>query len=662
MRTVKVLGGVIGGVVALILLALLAVKLFVDPNRYKDRIVTSVKASTGRDLQLPGDIRLAVFPWVALELGPASLGSPAGFGTEPFLSVAHVAVRVKLLPLLRKQLEVARVELDGVDINLAKNPAGQGNWQMSSKTDAPAAAQSGGSAGARLDSIESIRVTNGRIRYGTLTLDKFNLETGSIADRSDVPVAMGFALQRGMAGERFDVSVKLNFNDDAQAQILKVAALNLSGTWTRAADERPVHWEFGAPLLSLNFKQQTLSAPGFTVELSTARLTGSVSGTAIADDGAFTGALTLAPVVLRELAPRIGIALPPTKDARVLSSLSAETRFAYDSKGITLDDLVLKLDDTSLKGNLRLATGTPQSVRFEFAADGIDLDRYRPPEGSTAAAGKSPATAQSKPDAPSAPMNIQGTFSLGAARVAGLDFTALKATIDSQNGLTRLSPTVAQLYGGSYAGDVTWDARTATPTLSLETHLTAIDAAKLVQASAARGRLSGKANVNLAVTAHGAGADEILKTLNGHFDAALANGAIEGLDLTYAMAIGQSLVDRQPGPTVSDTHRTPFDAFKMSAQIANGVVETRDLAITSATVKISGQGRVNLPSDGIDMTLLASVFKSATVTAVDIPLKVTGKYSDPTVRPDVEAVAKGAIKQKLQDVLKKNGLQGLFGH
>jgi hypothetical protein len=30
------------------------------------------------------------------------------------------------------------------------------------------------------------------------------------------------------------------------------------------------------------------------------------------------------------------------------------------------------------------------------------------------------------------------------------------------------------------------------------------------------------------------------------------------------------------------------------------------------------------------------------------------------VRPDMEALAKGQVKQKLQDVLKKNGLEGLF--
>src|SRR5665213_4626011 len=102
MRTVKILGIVVGGVIALIVVTLLAVWLLVNPNDYKGRIAAAVKQSTGRDLLLPGAIKLSIFPWVALELGPASLGNPAGFAGRQFVSVEHVALRVKLLPLLHK--------------------------------------------------------------------------------------------------------------------------------------------------------------------------------------------------------------------------------------------------------------------------------------------------------------------------------------------------------------------------------------------------------------------------------------------------------------------------------------------------------------------------------------------------------------------------------
>ena len=105
-----------------------------------------------------------------------------------------------------------------------------------------------------------------------------------------------------------------------------------------------------------------------------------------------------------------------------------------------------------------------------------------------------------------------------------------------------------------------------------------------------------------------------------------------------------------------NTHKTAFDVFKTSAQITNGIAETNDLTISSAVVKVVGQGTINLPTSGIDMTLVARLMKSATATAIDVPLKLTGTYTDPSVKPDVTALAKDALKQKAQDLLKKNGL------
>src|ERR1700734_3701901 len=138
MRNLRLLGVLAGGVVALLCAVLLGVWLFVNPNAYKGKIAAAIKESPGRELKLPGDIKLSVIPWVALELGSASLGNPPGFSDEPFLSFSHASVRVRLLPLLRQRLEVARVEVEGLDLRLRKNAAGRGNWQ-SPETDQPPA-------------------------------------------------------------------------------------------------------------------------------------------------------------------------------------------------------------------------------------------------------------------------------------------------------------------------------------------------------------------------------------------------------------------------------------------------------------------------------------------------------------------------------------------
>ncbi len=659
MKTGRIIGFVAGGIVVLIGIALLAVTLLVDPNQFKPKIAAQVKQSTGRELKLEGDIKLSVFPWVALKLGPASLGSPPEFKDTPFLSFNRAEVRVRLLPLLAKRLEVARVELDGMNLNLVKRPDGKTNWQMGEDNGTPEAPKSPkSSGGATVDSIAGIAVTHGRVSYNQYVIENLDFETGSISAKRDVPVALKFEANRGIAGEQVALTAKLTVQDNPDDGVLQIAALNVDGTITKPSDSRPMHYELTAPLLETNLDKQTLSLPQFSMSLGAVHVTGKLSGTKIIDDMNLTGSLSLAPLVLTEFAPRFGLALPKTQDPKALSSLSFASNFAYDASAATLDDMQIKLDDTTLKGNIKVAMGKTDSVKFALTADTINLDRYRAPAGSTPDP-KSAAANQPKAKAPndkSEPMMAEGTFTLAAAHAAGLDLTNLSVTVDMKDNVTHLHPLEAQLYSGRYAGDLTYDARTATPALSMDEHLTSVDVAQLTANTKAKGRVTGKATVNIKGTARGAGADAIEKSLNGHFDANLASGALEGLDVGYELALAQSLLNQQAGPSVQNTHKTAFDAFKTSAVITNGVAETHDLTISSAVVKVSGQGTINLPTSGIDMSLLASVMKSATTTAVDIPLKITGTYTDPNVKPDLSGAAKDALKQKAQDILKKNGL------
>jgi AsmA protein len=183
---------------------------------------------------------------------------------------------------------------------------------------------------------------------------------------------------------------------------------------------------------------------------------------------------------------------------------------------------------------------------------------------------------------------------------------------------------------------------------------------RLLANGAYQGRLSGHANMDLKATAKGTGLARVLQSLNGHFDAYLTEGAVEGVDVGYELARAQALINRDPTPSRENTRHTPFDAFKMSAEIVNGIAKTSDLLISSQVVRVTGQGSANLPSKAIDLRLSASILKSPTSTLADIPLKITGTYQDPTVKADVDTLVKGQLKQKLQDVLKKNGLEGLF--
>ncbi|HEY4444437.1 MAG TPA: AsmA family protein [Steroidobacteraceae bacterium] len=657
MRTVKILAGVVGGIIGLFMAGLLAVWLLVNPNDYKGRIAAAVKESTGRELVLKGDIKLSVFPWVALELGPASLGNPPGFGEEPFLAFNRAAVRVRLLPLLGKRLDIDRVELDGLDLRLRRNADGRGNWENFRVAQAPAAKAGDEKTNGQLPELAGIRVTHGRVSYQAFVIEKFDLEIGAFGGRGATPISIAFDANRGVPDENVSLKAQFDLSVDAQIQHLRLEAVNLSGFLGHPGDGR-TPWDMSVPVIEVDLRGQAVAVPAFAASYASARLTGKLQATKILDDLGVTGSVALAPLVLHEFAPRFGIVLPATRDPRALAQLSASSDFSYSSSGMRLEQVQAQLDDTHLKGSVALA-GEPRAVKFELTVDQINADRYLSAENGPAAA--APKAEKAAPAEASRTIDADGTLSVGSVHFSALDFSNVRVTVASKDGVAHLFPALAQIDGGNYSGNITVDRRGATPALSLDEHLKGVDMTRLLARTSYKGRLSGRGNVNVKATARGGDFNAFMQTLNGHFDANLAEGALEGVDVGYEIGLAQALIKHTAEPARSNPARTKFDAFKVSAEITNGIAKTSDLTISSPALRVTGQGSTNLVNKGIDFQLMASVLTAPGASVADIPLKITGTYVDPRVRPDTQALAKGELKQKLRDVLKKNGLEGLFG-
>ena len=658
MRTVKILAGLVGGIVVLVVAVLVGVWLFVNPNDYKGRIASAVKQSTGRELILKGDIKLSVFPWVALELGPASLGNPPGFGGEPFLAFEHAAIRVSLLRLLHQRMDIDRVEIDGLDMRLRKDAKGTGNWENFGQKPQPETKADSGEGRGAFEGLAGIKVTNGHVSYPGFDIQKFNLETGAFGGSGLTPVSISFEANRGVPNESVTLNAKFTLSTDPGFKQLRLAAVNLSGLIAVPGDGRPAHWEMSAPSMEADFTAQTATLPAFTMNFAGAQVTGRLQATKLLDDLRLTGSAALAPLVLLEFAPRVAVTLPKTRDPKALMHLSGSTDFMYGAGGMRLDNMKVQLDDTHLKGSMALA-GEPRAAKFDLNVDEINVSRYLSPDGAPAAPAPKK-VAQTAEQAAEKTMDAEGTLTIGAVHFAPLDFTNVKVTLSSKDNVLHLYPAQASIDGGSYSGNITLDRRTPVPVLTMDEHLSGVDMARLLAATAYKGKLSGRGNVNLKAAARGAKLPAVMQSLNGHFDANLSEGAIEGVDLGYEIGLAQALVKHGAQPTRSNPPRTKFDACKLSAEITAGVAKTSDLALSTPVLRVTGQGTANLVNKGIDFQMLASVLKAPGAVAADIPLKITGTYVDPTVRPDVEALAKGQVKQKLQDVLKKNGLGGLF--
>jgi AsmA protein len=660
MRALKLVGIAIGGLVVLLVIALLAVRLFVKPNDYKDRIAQAVKTSTGRELTLSGPIKLSVFPWIALEIGPASLGNPPGFSAEPFAAAEYVSFRVKLLPLLRKQLEIGRVEIDGLDLRLRKNAAGKGNWEdfsgSGTKAEAPSGARS--SPGA-LPDLAGVDIKNSRVSYQDTVANHIDLELGHLTSGKPVPMKLKLDLTTGPSAKPMDVAGQLVVTLDPQKKHYRIAPLDIQGTMSPASSSGVVAWKFSIPELNVDLAAQTLAVPAFGAELATAHLAGKLQGSRIVDAPDFSGSFKLDPVMLRDLMTKLGIAAPRTSDAQAFTRLAAQGNFTYGADALAAKNLDIQLDDSRLSGTVALTNLTTRATSFDLTVDRINIDRYRAPAETT------PKAAETRPAKPSEggaepagglfkTLETNGTLRIGSATVAALNMSQILVTVTAKDGVTHIAPAKAKLYGGDYSGDITLDERGTMPSLKLDQNLTDIDIAPLLKDFAKSQRLSGRGTVTTNLTAHALSGDALMKTLDGHVAANLDNGAIEGIDLWFEINRAVSLIQKQSMPAGNSSGRTRFDAFKASADLTNGLASTKDLNIASQNLRVTGQGTTNLVTNAINYQIKATILKEAPGavnaagrTLADIPLDITGSLTSPSVRPDLEALAKARVQQEL---------------
>jgi AsmA protein len=256
-------------------------------------------------------------------------------------------------------------------------------------------------------------------------------------------------------------------------------------------------------------------------------------------------------------------------------------------------------------------------------------------------------------------LDLAGALGVGPARLAVVDLTNGRVAVPARDGKVRLSPSEARLFGGSYAGEVDIDATGPVPRLALNERLNSIDFAQLFATLLESDRVSGKGSATARVTATGRTTDAMLRSLSGTMNFEVADGALEGLDLWYEIRRAQALLEREAVPAREGPARTPFRALEASGEIRDGVLATDDLEAALDYLRVDGRGTVDLVERELDYALRVRVLDAPPAGAdaaamqnlvrAEIPVSVSGPFSDLAVRPDVESYVQGRAQQALQE-------------
>lgn len=355
-------------VIAIIIIAiaaLAALPFIIDPNDYKDEIAAQVEKATGRKLTLQGDIGLSVFPWIALDLGALSLSNASGFKAESFASVQGAEIRIKLLPLLKKQLEMDTIVLNGLLLNLETNEDGVTNWDdlvTAEDTTADAAAPAAEKPtkeprqGLTAINIAGVKLSNANVLWSDASKDQnfqlrnLNLDTDPLVPGKPTALTTSFDFISTKPDVKAHIKVDTKVIVDLEKQIYALESLKLNTVANSSAMplqranlnlSADINANMARELVTINNLTMDLQASG-TDQSIDAKLSGLIEANLATQQHRITN-LSITGDVTNENLPG-GKAKLDVK-TNIVANLADETFQA--------SDLIVKLADLTMNGRLQ---------------------------------------------------------------------------------------------------------------------------------------------------------------------------------------------------------------------------------------------------------------------------------------------------------------------
>ncbi|WP_434570256.1 AsmA family protein [Pseudomonas sp. Z3-8] len=646
----KILGLVLLGLLLIIVALGFALTHLFDPNDYKEEIRQIARDKAHIELTLNGDIGWSLFPWLGLELHEASVATLAN-PTQPFADLQMLGLSVRVMPLLRREVQMSDVRVEGLNLRLNRDNNGHGNWEDIGKAPASTTAtkgpapteQSAPPANAptekpaqptRLD-IDSLTVNNARVEYSDeqtgklFTAESIQLSTGPIHDSTNIPVTLTAFLSSNQPAVRVRTEVTGELRFERALQRYKFEDLKLSGEATGDPLQGKTVSFAAQGQLFLDKAANVAEWTGIKLSLNQLRALGELKVNDLDKTPQLNGGVSIASFDLASFIDSIGQKLPAMADGS-LSKVELASRIAATPTSVELNDINLKIDESNFSGRIAVEDIAKQSLRAQLKADTFNVDRYLPPKSAEANSAKAAREAEvSNTEAsamagagstplPSAPtqgawsndrlfpverlskLDIDADLSFGQLTLDKLPIqnAALKAT--GLDGLLTLENLRGDLYNGNFEAKGTLDVRQPMPQLSLQTRINRVPADKIIESQGKNPPVKGLVTLNSAVTAGGNSQKALIDSLNGNAGFVINDGVLLNANLEQQLCKGIATLNRKSLSGEPRGKDTPFQQLDGNLTFHNGVASNPDLKVRIPGMTVNGNGDIDLRVLGMD--------------------------------------------------------------
>ena len=712
MKTVRRVGvGLAGvGVLLLVLLALLPSLLSLESVR--SRILSAVGSSLHRKVEA-GAIHLDLVSGLGARIENVVVRNPPGWETPALTTVDRLSVKLAFWPLLRRRVEVRRIDLEGATVSIERDPSGRLNIadlleertraaDSTNRASAPAstsfstsvATLSTGDSGARPPTatffVSKVRISRGRFL---------------LADRQSTPGKTVSLVVEDLEGEIADVGPGSSPRFNVSARFLADAGRNVV-----------VQGAFGPPAPGIGLAETPFHASFSAEDLALARLGAylprlrrvdpgvlSVHGTL---DGAPPGLLkvngTVALVAAKKSSaiPSFDAALGLTLDRPNGSVRIERSAFALAQLPLIAEGRIRGLPDAP---SLDLRIATPAAVSIEHLLTRLPGFARSVPRGmqlsgrlrfdaqirgaltnlSTHASLDAAALSVTREGEPvlvapeiHATLGARGKAPAGgrvtaaSGRLQRLPFEDFVADWTWKDGSLTLLPSLRAFGGGFRARFESDFANPKTETrirLEVERVQAQPLSASFTSADSPRG-VSGTLSAKMSLASHGLAAEALAATGRGEGRVSLANADLKTIELMPKIASALTTVGQILGFQVrKGLESTRIQSIEAPLRLENGRVATPGLSLSGRDVAVTAngwigfdktlayEGRVVLGPRLVQSLGFAGRGMADELGRVSVPFRVSGDVSSPNVDVDYSvllSLARRALAQQAPAIVR----------
>ncbi len=695
-------------VVAVVLVAVVvagvAVLKSMDFNEYRGLIAEQVKAATGRDLTIAGDLRLdiSLAPAVAVE-GVTFANAPWGSRPE-MVTLRRLEVQVELLPLLTGDVRVTRIVLVGLDALLETDGKGRGNWEFAAPEEAAGQAAEEDGAAVPLPVVHEVRIRDLKVAYRdgrtgrrtVIGLDSLEAR----AEGLDSPLHL--ALKGAFNGAPFEATGRFgSVNRVIEGRPLPVfVEANAFGASVRVEGDIGQPREATGLNVTVSVRGEELARAVEAVraqvpaledlELPTvgpyslsARIRGSAEKLSVSDIDVSIGraGLVLVKVTggVEDAVRATGLDLSFAIEGRDLSPLSRAAgvtlpkgpvfriagRLTGGGGGYAVDDLTAKLGNSDLAGRVAVTLGG-QRPRLEarLSSKQIDLDEFLPPAAKEPPAGEGKGKTETEKENgkeggavrlfSADPLPLDGlraadaklAFRAERVKVRGLVLGDVAVEVALSDGRLVVRPLTASVAGGRVSGDITVDAGGATPRLAVALDARKVDLGRVLKDMAITDIVETRLDAKISVKGGGASVRAIMAGLDGDILATLGEGRIntKAVDLAGADLLTEAFTSLNPLAEKDDTTHLICAVVRMP--ISNGVATAdKGIAVETTKMNVVGSGTVNLKTETLDLAVRPRAKEGLGIGVGGLAglVRIEGTLAEPRVGIDEMGVAKTGV-------------------